>query len=505
MSTENYENYPKDAAVKYQKYCKQFPISEKSIFAISSIGFVDAAECNPYYLAKNAIQRNDFTVYISSNNIEYDKNLFVKDSKIVWVNPNNSLYLTALATAKYIITNGKMPAYFCKRKGQILLTTWQGTPLKKLDKNLNKYSQATFLQSDYILCSNEHTRAILQETCFLDKLYTGKWLVTGYPKNSILAAMPPKKYVGKRTYAYMPTWREDSTRILQIEKYFDRLDSYLSSDVTIYVKFHNLSKKIMKSYKHIQPFPPNVEQYQFLTTVDCLITDYSSVIFDFANTGKEIILFAFDENSYLQAPGLNIPLDKLPFTKYNILDDLIKHIKTGKPFVPGQYYIRFLDEFCKFDTPTAADQVNAFLLDSKPIENSYIIDETANASVVRNAYFMPQIESNRQLEELKAKIPQTEPAVFVFSANFTKYTQQMLNELDKINKDNETNLSAIIVNTNVAEKFKLTLNNKYGIFQKTAQQVCLREKERIFQQLTIGKYTNFSTEPLFTAMEKMLN
>jgi len=503
MSSINNYFYLKDVAAKYQRYRQTLPMNEKAIFAISSIGFVDAAECNPYYLAKNAMQRDDFTIYISSDSIERDRALLPANNNVFWVNPDNMLYLVALATSKYIITNAKLPFYFIKRKEQIVLNTWHGTPIKKLDKGLNIHNQSAFLHADYILCPNEHTKTALQEACFLDKLYTGKWLITGYPKNSIFT--PENAYRAQRKYAYMPTWREDSTRLPQIEKYLERLDNYLTDNTTIYVKFHNLSKKPLKSYKHIKPFPQNVEPYSFLNTMDGLITDYSSVIFDFANTGKEIIIFAFDENSYAENPGLYFPLDKLPFPKYNVLDDLIKHLNKGKQFVPGQFYIRFLDEFCRYDTPVAAEQVNNFLLDDQPIEpaeNSYITDNAANKETAYIVQFMPQIESARQLNEVKANIPPNQPTILVFNRDVTKNTRQLMEDLPKMQELEEKIAVAIITNATVAEKIKLALNNSYGFFAKTAQKVCQREKARIFPQLTISKFVNHSTEPLFVAMAK---
>lgn len=78
----------------------------------------------------------------------------------------------------------------------------------------------------------------------------------------------------------------------------------------MFVKLHNYMNNAIdfSIYSHIKPFPDIYESYAFLSIADCLITDYSSVFFDFANTGRKIILFAYDKEDYLKQRGLYISL-----------------------------------------------------------------------------------------------------------------------------------------------------------------------------------------------------
>ena len=84
-----------------------------------------------------------------------------------------------------------------------------------------------------------------------------------------------------------------------------------------------------------------------------LITDYSSVFFDFANTGRKIILFNYDEEDYQSYRGFYFPLSDLPFPKVTTIDELINELNCAKNYDDAG----FLEKFCTYDNPDAAKNI----------------------------------------------------------------------------------------------------------------------------------------------------
>ena len=66
-------------------------------------------------------------------------------------------------------------------------------------------------------------------------------------------------------------------------------------------------------FRHIRTFPAQWDTYEGLSLCSTLITDYSSVFYDFANAGKQIILFAYDRKEYENGRGMYEDIGKYPF------------------------------------------------------------------------------------------------------------------------------------------------------------------------------------------------
>ena len=155
--------------------------------------------------------------------------------------------------------------------------------------------QHNFLHANYIMFPNEFTRKVIMEDYNLEALYTGTVVMNGYPRNSIFMDHEKADQVTKKlgnedytTMAYMPTWRGQSNHDVNTSEYsreinqlLHYLDENLKDDQKLYVNFHPIVQKFVKldNYEHIYPFPSGVDKYEFLNSVDALITDYSMCIF----------------------------------------------------------------------------------------------------------------------------------------------------------------------------------------------------------------------------------
>lgn len=286
--------------------------------------------------------------------------------KIAHITSSIPIATMILEFSKYIITDSGIRSKYLKRDGQVFLETWHGTPLKVMGKDnrpeehLNGHIQYSFLASDFLLYPNDYMKEKMLNAYMMEDIYRGKILLEGYPRNSIFFSNEKREefktkfnYENKDIFAYMPTFkgmlndRDDKKQKNELLDYLSNIDSELKDNQIFLVKLHpfNQEKIIFDEFKHIEPFPKGYETYDILNMADCLITDYSSVFFDFANTGRKIILFNYDEKAYQDYRGTYFPLSELPFPKVQTVEDLIKELNSPKEYDDEE----FIKKFCTYD------------------------------------------------------------------------------------------------------------------------------------------------------------
>ena len=287
-------------------------------------------------------------------------------TEIEFVIRDSDEYQEYLARAQYLFTDNSFPTYFCKRQDQTYLNTWHGTPLKHLGYSDIKNSifsmanvQKNFLDADYVLFPNELTKRVFWQDYRLSTLFSNRYIMADYPRNDVLTDDETRKKIrlalsleDKQVISYMPTWRgtKRSADVANQKRtalsHLEQFDKELSDDQILYVNLHFLITGGLdfSSFKHIKPFPSNFETYDFLSACDMLITDYSSVFFDFAVTGRPIFLFAYDEEKYLREKGVYIPLENLPFPVSRTPQELFAHINSH----PHEMYPQFMKEYCSY-------------------------------------------------------------------------------------------------------------------------------------------------------------
>ena len=82
-----------------------------------------------------------------------------------------------------------------------------------------------------------------------------------------------------------------------------------------------------------------------INIADVLISDYSSVIFDFVCTGRKIVLFTYDKEEYQQERGMYMKIEKLPFPNVDNIHDLVSELRSPKKYSDEA----FGELFCKYD------------------------------------------------------------------------------------------------------------------------------------------------------------
>lgn len=376
------------AHFRYTKYYENEPIIENEILIQSYDG--SSISGNPYYLLLELCNNEKYANFnkIVVTNSKTKKSIIkqIKEenlSNVSVVNVHSKKYCKILARAKYLINNATFPVYFIKKERQVYLNTWHGTPLKAMGKDIIETPhelgsvQRNFMMSDYMLYQNDFMFEKMKSAFMLDNLCTGKYVISGYPRNDIFFNKEERKKVkeqldltNKKVIVYMPTWRgtiankQNDEQENAISNMINTLEKELDDDTVVYLKIHNLAKVEVdyKKLKKIKPFPKGYETYRFLNIADCLITDYSSVMFDFANSGKKIVLYTYDFDDYVSSRGFYIDMKELPFPMVNTLDELCEELKDLNSNVN---YEQFKKDYCSYDSIDTSKKVCDLLFNNK--------------------------------------------------------------------------------------------------------------------------------------------
>lgn len=354
---------------------------------------------NMYYIARELLnkQYHISKIYISVNsknelprNIEFLQKENLGTVKIVPVIRRSIANYYALSISKYLFTDVTIINSFVKRKEQIVVQTWHGTPLKNIgfdyvnDISFTSEQMKSFAIADYILFPNRYTMEHMVESYRLENVVRGKILLSGYPRNSAFfdhkSANNLKREMGlqnKQIFVYMPTWRgtlhnagSTEMQVRQLQSKLEELDEKLQDGQILYAKLHRLNRVRIdfKNFQHILPFPSEYESYQFLALADCLITDYSNVMFDFLCTRKKIILFTYDKREYLDRQGTYISIDDLPFPQVETVSELAKELNLPKNYDDAKVY----EKFCPYDSIRSASQLcNTVITEKNECEIKY--------------------------------------------------------------------------------------------------------------------------------------
>lgn len=375
------------AALRYIKYYEKLAIDEKAILLESEHG--KKVNGNIFYVLRymaGSDMYSDYKLYLSclSENKKqiwkFLSNHGISGVELVVV--ESAKYFRLLASAKYLINDTSFLPTYIKKDGQVYLNTWHGTPLKTLGRQVNteRHSlgniQKNFVCSDYLLYPNEFTKEHMLEDYMLNNIAGGTTLLGGYPRNEAFFDNEAADCVrrengleGKKIYAYLPTFRGSPYNTadligrqsqIYLNYHLLAIDQKLGDDEVFYVNLHPLDSKEIdfEMFKHIKTFPPNYETYEFLNAADVLVTDYSSVFFDFACTGRKIVFFPYDRDEYLKDRGLYMSMDDLPFPLVYNAEDLVSELRSPKKYDDRE----FMNQFSPYENSSASQKLCDYVI-----------------------------------------------------------------------------------------------------------------------------------------------
>ena len=377
--------------IKYLKYYYKYDVDDKMIFfeAYNGRNYACSPKALYEYMIKNK-KFNDYKFVWAFKNINQHK--ILKNKNTIVVKTNSKEYFKYLSLSKYWIVNSLIDVSIKKKKNQIYLQCWHGTPLKKLRydievkgavlntiSEIRKRNDLDAIKFDYFISPSKFCTEKFISAFNLKKLGKDNIIVEkGYPRNDYLFNYKKedidkiKKLLklpkGKKVILYAPTFRDNQhtsgvgyTYNLGIN--FDKMQKELSKDYIILFRTHYFVSNSFDFSKY-DKFIYDVSKYDDINELyiisDLLITDYSSVFFDFANLKKPMIFYMYDLDDYKNnLRDFYFDLNILPGPIVKQEDDLIKEIKNIDNYdeLYHDKYIKFNKKFNYLDDGKSTERV----------------------------------------------------------------------------------------------------------------------------------------------------
>lgn len=267
------------------------------------------------------------------------KDITIKGCKLIKLD-SIEYFITAIK-AKYWIAcvNIERGLNFKKRETRYL-NTWHGIPMKTIGNAVPGRNDYDFSNVDIFCCSGNYDRNIMLKDLCIDENCLYK---IGMPRNDKLfkkefSITEIKRKIGipneKKVILYAPTWRDslDFNKACTIDPRidFEKWAKCFNQEYVMLIRTHAYSKEI--ELVGLNDFIIDVTHYENINELfylaDILISDYSSVIFDYAILEKPIICYAYDYDEYRKSRGLYLDLQKdLPNGIFKTEDEVIRHIQ----------------------------------------------------------------------------------------------------------------------------------------------------------------------------------
>lgn len=312
--------------------------------------FFDNSKYFFLYLVNNT---NEKVYWVSSSKNEIE---LLQKYKLPYIKYGSLKYYFYTLRAKYFFHHyGINQINAVLQAGSVQIDLWHGTPLKKIrydvvPKEIKKINfLAKFLgvgKTEYLSSTSEYLSSNILTKAF--DLPLENCLNFGYPRNDIMRLSKDdsldfcKKYTNellpyieicakyKKVFLYMPTWRDDDPNYFSKANIdFEKLNAELRlHDYVLLLKLHPLTKfSSVDKYSNILQINNDVDIYPFLTYTDFLITDYSSIYFDYLLLDKEIIFIPYDYEHYVSKRELYFSYETItPGVKYKDFDEFINNL-----------------------------------------------------------------------------------------------------------------------------------------------------------------------------------
>ncbi|SPJ44371.1 CDP-glycerol glycerophosphotransferase family protein [Leuconostoc carnosum] len=304
------------------------------------------------------------------------------DIRIIIVQQFSNQHMQYLLTAKCIITNAMIFSnILVKRGSQILVNTWHGTPLKKMGYAMPGGVMGswnvirTLMMTDYLVLPNQYTADIFKRDYRLTGLFKGEFVVAGYPRNDVLVngmlddqlkKMQVELATDQPVILYAPTWTGDSATLdgtyNGLEKYLDVLQKIQANYSNYAIKFKPhpyVYESILNDDRFAKYLIPSwLNTNALLAYTAILVTDYSSLFFDFLVTKRPIIFLDITDN-YQRERGTYLGSTTLPgpfTTKVSDVIEWIGQIDQVQINYHEQYH-HFVNEFVSEDDGNATQRV----------------------------------------------------------------------------------------------------------------------------------------------------
>jgi CDP-glycerol glycerophosphotransferase len=382
------------ARFEIHAHWRRQPIEKDTVLYESFSG--NGMLCNPEAIFRELLSAPEFAhykhIWALSDVHQYRTTVreFANMRNVRFVQLGSAAYFRAIATSEYLVNNATFPPDFSKRAGQIYLNTWHGTPLKRMGYDIEDGALATaniirnFVSTDYLLAANPFMADQMYEIGYkLKGIYRGKIIEEGYPRidrqrlstTEIASGRSALGEAGiplgdRKIVLYAPTWKgetfgnptDDVDELLAAVAAIEaRIDT---SKYVVLLKTHQIVHSLARARPELRRLlitnetPTNV----ILGLTDILVTDYSSIFYDFLATGRPILFFTPDLADYSSTRGLYVEPGKWPgpvcVTPEEVAEEIVMIEATGQlPAESADRYRAAQSEYCSSEDGHSTSRV----------------------------------------------------------------------------------------------------------------------------------------------------
>ncbi len=359
-------------------------------FFFQSFGNPDGFTDNPKYLCKY-IQTN------YQNRFEYifayGRNVISSDTDGIIVARYKSIrWLFYLATSKVIIVNCWMPKWLTRRKGQLVINTWHaGGAFKSVGYRNPALTEAERRDSTYPNLFISSSKVFTQSNIIEGMHYQGEILCCGMPRNDVLfnlqavddnAARVREKYSLGDSFCvlYAPTFRgkhgETQINIFPpVAEITDILKRKTQRNVAVLVRQHRRDRNGYAVTGVTIDVSNHPDTQELLCCADILITDYSSIIWDYALLGRPCFLFVPDLSEYDMDRGFFTAIDEWPGIVCNNADELLRELEQIDPKRSKEIAENYIEKAGSYENGKASQTIAEYIYKKINMKNDHGVDK----------------------------------------------------------------------------------------------------------------------------------
>ncbi|KFG75233.1 bifunctional glycosyltransferase/CDP-glycerol:glycerophosphate glycerophosphotransferase [Streptomyces mutabilis] len=291
--------------------------------------------------------------------------------------PGTAAHWTALARSRYLVHNAAFDPGLVRRKGQVVVQTQAGTPLKHMGLDLwerpaaaGRTDVARLLRDagtwDYVVSANRHS------TLTWERVLPGRYttLEYGQPRTDVLQRATPADVArlretlgipeGTVAILYVPTHR-DYRRTQRAALDLERVVTRLGPRFMVLARAHpRHGGPLAESAGRVLDVSDHPSVQSLCLASDALVTDYSELMFDYAGLDRPIVIHADEPEAFEAVRGTYVGLrDFPPGAIARDEDELIGVFAGGhwRGARSAQLRAAFRERFCPYDDGRAAERV----------------------------------------------------------------------------------------------------------------------------------------------------
>lgn len=376
-------------------------------------------------------------------------NDFKDDPRTTFVTRGTDAHLYFLAKAGYIIGNSLLPDHFVRKEDQKYLNTWHGIAYKALGRTESSPLGAAgsvynLLQATHVLTPCPFMSETELTRFSLRGVFSGSMAEIGYPRQDLTVNTTADRKSrlaeelgldpAKKTVLYAPTWRgTKGTARFDAHQLENDIDRLMTLDANVIFQAHHIMLRHIKhvDYGNIIVPSSNIVTNELLTVADLLISDYSSIFFDFLATGRPIVHYLYDYTAYSEERGLLLEPSDLPGPIVSTGTELIATVNEliGEDYSPTPQYLHAVDRFCPHDDGNACHRAIRWFIAG---DNSGIkqIEAIRRPSVVYWGGRLDKTERTREfLNEVDNAARMDDRDVTLFVAHSVKSNQSAMDQI----------------------------------------------------------------------------